>query len=147
MPAGAKFGGRDWKKGESGNPSGKPPVPLHLRQFKRLTAEHVSRVISKYAGHTLKELVELTDPKNPKALEVQVFDAMVLSILRKVVMDGDVKAMEFILARTIGPIATKPVQDEGELIDKENKEQLKKASSQQLKDLLEKARAIEVEAK
>ena len=44
MPKGKKFGGKDWKKGESGNPNGRPPLPPEVKAIRALTHAEIKEI-------------------------------------------------------------------------------------------------------
>jgi hypothetical protein len=44
MPKGKKFGGKDWKKGESGNPNGRPPLPPEVKAIRALTHQEIKEL-------------------------------------------------------------------------------------------------------
>ncbi len=78
-----------WKKGQSGNPSGKP------KQL--LTRDKVYAIIGKFAYLTREQLQSLVqDAKTP------MIEIMVASIMVKAAKDGDYARMSFLLDRTIG---------------------------------------------
>jgi BMFP domain-containing protein YqiC len=45
-----------WGKGESGNPSGRPKLPEEAKELRKLTAEQITTVFSKYLGMTMSEM-------------------------------------------------------------------------------------------
>lgn len=56
MPKGKKVGGKDWEKGQSGNPNGRPPLPPDVREARRLTTEEFTKLANKYLYMTEEEI-------------------------------------------------------------------------------------------
>lgn len=84
-----------WKKGQSGNPSGKP------KQL--LTKDKVNAIIGKFSLLNREELQSLVQsPKTP------MIEIMVASIMVRAAKDGDYARLSFLLDRSIGkpPVVT-----------------------------------------
>lgn len=86
-----------FKKGISGNPSGRPKMSAEERRLVTLTKQEVARLLNMVAEMSTEEMsLAYADP-DTKAIE-KLFIKTILDGL-----DGDsVKAAEFILNRTIG---------------------------------------------
>ncbi len=98
-PKKKKTGGKDWVKGQSGNPKGRPPVPEHLRIARKMNKAKFQEILQKYIHCSVGELKEtLLDPKST-AIELSV-----VKILHESILKGDQKRLEFILDRLIGKV-------------------------------------------
>jgi hypothetical protein len=101
MAKGFKSGGRDWKKGESGNSRGLLPMPEELRVVKKLTPSYVKMVIAKLARMSRDEFIEFQ--RRPAELGgPNMIEMTIGSILMKAVETGDHSRLNFILDRSIG---------------------------------------------
>jgi len=101
-----------WKPGESGNPKGRNPHLPEIQTFARVSPGMVKAVFSKYLGVTIEELRELSlDTKLP------AFDAAVVSILVKIITQGDMQKLNYVLDRLIGKVKeVDPESEEGEQV-------------------------------
>jgi len=99
MAKGKKTGGRDWKPGESGNPSGRPPLPEHLKGVKKMNKHQFESILNKYIHLSLNELIELL-----KGGDLPAIEAMVVKVLTEAVRKGDEKRLNFVLDRLIGKV-------------------------------------------
>jgi hypothetical protein len=91
-----------WKKGQSGNPAGKPKLPEHLRDIQELTADEVNRTIARYTRMSPTDLQAVLD--DPKAI---VMDKIIAAGMMKAIKDGDYGRFSFLLDRTIGKTVDK----------------------------------------
>jgi hypothetical protein len=99
MAIGKKTGGRNFVKGQSGNPRGRLPIDPELRAVKEMTPSYVRKVISKFMAMNRDELtVVVKDPKTP------MFEVTVASILTKSLQTGDYTRLNFLLERSIGKV-------------------------------------------
>lgn len=80
-----------WKPGESGNKNGKPA--------NLLTKDKVSSVLSKFSHMSPEEIQAVLDDKKSTMLE-----AMVASVMKRALSDGDPHRLEFLLQRSIGKV-------------------------------------------
>lgn len=107
-----------FKKGQSGNPSGKP------KQL--LTKDKVSSILGKFATMTRDQLQDVAaDPKS------SMIEIMIASIMVKAAKEGDYARLDFLLTRSIGK-----VKDELEL-------QARTIADDQL-DLIPKSKIVEL---
>lgn len=92
-------GNPKWKKGVSGNPIGRAPLPEPLRQFKALTAEEVKAILGKFGRASYDELKAYVENKSVPALELAFASALLSAI-----DNADINKIEFFLNRTIGKV-------------------------------------------
>lgn len=85
--------------GHVGNPNGRPKMPKHLQNVKKLSAEKVTRIIAYISEMSQEELVEFT--LNPATPMVEVTIAM---IFKRAKETGDYSAFNFLLDRSIGKV-------------------------------------------
>lgn len=88
-----------FKKGQSGNPSGRPKVPEDVREAKKLTSVEMVRVLNKFNGWTLNQLAEFCKDGNNTVLEM-----MVARIMIKGIKDGTPTNLTFLFDRLIGKV-------------------------------------------
>lgn len=81
-----------FQPGQSGNPSGRPKTLL--------TRDQVKHIIGTYAKGTLGDINAALE--NPKTV---VLDAIVCSILKHAVQNGDPTRLNYLLDRCIGKVA------------------------------------------
>lgn len=94
-----------FKKGQSGNPSGRPKMPRELLEAKRLTQAKFIELTNKYLHKTKEEIAaSAKDPATP-ALEI-----MIASIIGRAITQGDHQRLNFILDRMVGKVADKVEQ-------------------------------------
>lgn len=92
-----------FKPGQSGNKSGRRPLPEHLRDAPELTKDRVQKMIGLYAEMSLTQLEEKAKDKT-----LPGFEAAIVATLIKAIKDGDVNRMEFFLNRCgIGKVTDK----------------------------------------
>jgi len=88
-----------FKKGETGNPNGRPPISKELRAVREITLDAYREVIDRILTGTVEELKEFAkDPTTP-VLQVGVASA-ILHAIRK----GDAAVIEQFAARLVGKI-------------------------------------------
>lgn len=110
-----------WKKGQSGNPSGKQKLPADLRSVAMITSEELKRLISKHFRFKIPELHKIVeDPESP-AINV-VLASTILEAAKK----GDVQRAEYLFMRLVGRVTEKvEVQyPEPVVIERPNGEQM-----------------------
>ena len=69
MAKGKKTGGSNWKKGQSGNPKGRPKLPDEIKEARRISVEKIIEMFSKYLLMTEAEFKKV-DRTNLTLLEV-----------------------------------------------------------------------------
>lgn len=121
----------NWKPGQSGNPSGKPKLPEHLRLIKDFTPSEVSRYIAKYGRSTMEDLI-LTESDPDSPIIERIFSRMF-----RQAFDGKSEAalptLKFLLDRSIGKI---PDVILGEPEDDVEREGLRKLTLEELLNLV-----------
>lgn len=99
MPKGKKTGGRNWKKGQSGNPRGPAVAPPDIRGARALTRVEFERVANKFLFSKKEEFqAAVRDPETP------MLEMMIASIIQKGVIEGDERRMNFLLDRMVGKV-------------------------------------------
>jgi hypothetical protein len=94
-----------FKKGQSGNPNGRPKLPEDLKKVKLLSDAEIKRLMAAFAQMTTEDIQGFsTDLKKP------VLHVLLARIYLKAIEDGDQRRLDFILDRTIGKVVEK-VQD------------------------------------
>ena len=97
MPKGKKFGGKDWKPGESGNPKGPNVLPKDIRDAREMNKAEFIRIANKYLNMTQAEIRAAVGDAATPAKEL-----VVAGILAKAITHGDQKRLGFLLAYLIG---------------------------------------------
>jgi hypothetical protein len=88
-----------FKKGQSGNPGGKPKVPDDIKEARKLNQIELERAINRLIWLPRAELKALIE--NP---ETPMFEMMLASIVAQAAQKGDQSRLEFILMRVIGKV-------------------------------------------
>jgi hypothetical protein len=88
-----------FKKGETGNPHGRPPISPVQRALKNLTIDTYREVIELVLKGNLKELKAMIEDPNTSAVQVGVATAFMTAIKK-----GDYSVMERIAERIVGKI-------------------------------------------
>ena len=88
-----------WKKGQSGNPSGGKLHNPEIRKLKNLTEAEIVEVGSLVVKGSIKELQELSKNPNCSALT-----AMMASVAAKAINKGDGAALDILLNRIVGKV-------------------------------------------
>lgn len=131
MAKGKKTGGRDFKKGQSGNPRGPKPMPVEERMKMRLTQTLFLVTANKYLFSTKNEIRDIVNDPNTIAL-----DLAVVSWIHEAIK-GDGRMLELLVSRLIGKVTTPiehsgpaggpiPVQDLSHLSDEELAQEIRK---------------------
>lgn len=90
-----------WKKGQSGNPKGRPPVKRELKNLK----EQLKDDLEKYINELMKmELSQLKAIVEDKTGQYTSFKQILASILYRAGSKGDPMRMDAILNRVIGKV-------------------------------------------
>lgn len=91
-------GNREWE----GNGRGRKPVPEDLKGVQLLAPQHVELLLSKMLMWTLAEFNEhMTLPDGTPNPNVSMLDFMVGSVMKKGVIDGDPKYLDFIVNKML----------------------------------------------
>lgn len=88
-----------FKKGESGNPSGRPALPPELNKAINMTRKDVMELLVKYLYKPVDEIALIADDETSSAK-----DAVVCKIIHEAVKRGDEKKLEFLFNRIIGKV-------------------------------------------
>lgn len=123
-----------WKKGQSGNPSGQPKIPEDIKAMRKLTAIEFERAVNRYLFEDRSVVAKAAaDPNTP------VIELLITSILHKAVSQGDEKRLGFFLDRLLGRVANRIEFDPETLKRIEDAEKLKAMPTEQLKALVHRA--------
>lgn len=91
--------GRPFKKGQSGNPKGRTPIPEEVKEARKFNKLEVERVLDKFLGLTRDELfIRLRDP------QTAMLERIVGRIILKASKGGDHFRLDFLLNRLIGKV-------------------------------------------
>lgn len=97
MPKGRKYGGRDWKPGQSGNPKGKGPLPPEVRAIREMDKADFIRIMNEYCHFSREELIKrINNPATPMK------ELAIGSMMQKSVTTGDPKYFSFLVSYLIG---------------------------------------------
>jgi len=66
----AKSGGRDFKKGQSGNPKGRPVEAPEIKALKAVTNEHIKEIVELLLNNNIAKLTELSESTTEPMLTV-----------------------------------------------------------------------------
>lgn len=91
---------KPFKKGQSGNPSGKPKVPTEIREAQKVTSQEFVRVASEFLLMDRRQIKERLE--NPTA---SMLEMLIGGIIAKAATTSDYQRANFILDRTIGRVA------------------------------------------
>lgn len=91
-----------FKKGQSGNPGGRPHIPDDIRKARKENQISVARALNKFMYLSLDELdLVIKDQKT------EVLDMLIARIISKCMKEGDYMRFNFILDRMIGKVTEK----------------------------------------
>lgn len=130
-----KSGGRNFKKGQSGNPSGRPPLPPEVKAAKALTTAQFIETASRYLQATPAQLRDARESDDTTAL-----DRVVISIIEGAMIFGDERKLTMLLDRTIGKVPDKLESENHHFI--ENMKRLRDMSDEQLATQAEEAMSV-----
>lgn len=99
MAKGKKTGGRNFQKGVSGNPKGRPPLPKELNEALRMTRKEFTELLVKYLAYSLEDL-----KKTQKAKETKALDRIVIAVIVNAIAKGDDRRLDFLMNRIIGKV-------------------------------------------
>lgn len=96
MAKGKKSGGRDFKKGQSGNPNGRPPVPEDVREARKLGKSEFTRIMNKCLFMSLADFdIEM------RRDDLTMFERSCMSMIQHAAA-GCERRFEMILTRFLG---------------------------------------------
>lgn len=98
----AKTGGKNFKKGQSGNPKGRPKLDPEVKAIQQFNKDEVSKLLNKYSRMTQKEMLKVYNSE--KAMMIEKWTA---KIFIKATVEGDYRAMDYVLNRMVGKVADK----------------------------------------
>ncbi len=88
-----------WKKGQSGNPTGRRKLPVSLRSVAELSADEIKRTIAKHFRMNKETLIKvIQNPASP------ALDLVVASTIAKAIKDGDIAKAEYLFMRSLGKV-------------------------------------------
>lgn len=91
---------KSWKKGQSGNPSGRPKIPDDIKEIrKKYTKETIQGLLAQCLDKGVDELEEILKDKTNK-----VVDHLVGRVALMGIVNGDPVRFNFILDRLIGKV-------------------------------------------
>lgn len=89
-----------WKKGQSGNPKGRPPIPEDVRAARKLTQVEFERICANLFNTSTKRLGEICrDPQTP------VLTALIARILEKGIAESSRVELNYFIERFLGKVA------------------------------------------
>lgn len=88
-----------WKPGQSGNPSGRPPLPPEVKEAKRLNKATLETIVNTYLFMPLELLRGKLEDRSLPAVE-----CWMISIIYKGLMSGDWGGFEWIAQRLVGKV-------------------------------------------
>lgn len=86
-----------FKPGQTGNPNGRPPVPLDLKEARSVNKMEFDRVLNKYMYLAVPDIDTAM-----KSRELPMIEMIVAKIVAKAFNEGDQRRLEFIIDRLIG---------------------------------------------
>lgn len=106
---GKKTGGRDFKKGQSGNPNGMKPMDPEVKAFKKLTQEILDEIGFLVLDGNSEALGRIV--KDPKSSTLKKWIA---SVALTGILNGDMDALDKLLNRVLGKVKEK-VEHSGQI--------------------------------
>lgn len=88
-----------FKPGQSGNPSGRPPVPEDVRHARLMNKNDFARLLNQMMKLSIPEITEISASEDAPVSEV-----MAAQIILAAAAEGDPKRADFILDRWIGKV-------------------------------------------
>lgn len=102
-----------WKKGESGNPKGRPKKPVLQMKVAGYTLHEINDTIQSMCSITLEQLREIWE--NPNAT---ILERTIASALRKSIEKGNLDSLETLMNRVYGkPNEKLDITTDGEKIN------------------------------
>lgn len=99
---GKKTGGRNFVKGQVGNPLGRPSLPEDVRRARKFNVTECTRVISKFFNMTLEEVEVIS-----KTPETPMLERTLAKLFVEAEKTGDQSKLEFLFNRSIGKVTDK----------------------------------------
>lgn len=90
-----------YKKGQTGNPKGRPPLPDEVKQARKINQAVFQDILSKYSNSSYEDLILLSNDKSVPAIELIVIRSLVWSLSKK----DNTGSREFIIERMCGKVA------------------------------------------
>lgn len=114
-----------FKKGQSGNPSGRPKLPEDVVEGRKLNKIEVARIFNRLINMPATELKDVLTNPDTKAMEL-----IVGKIIAEGIKHGDAARLNFILDRMIGKVVDKvelsgEIKNEVTVVDKDVNERIK----------------------
>lgn len=88
-----------FKKGQSGNPGGRPKLPGDVKEARNLTNAEVIRVLSAFLQLSPQDLREKMN-----APDVTMLEGLIGSIMLKGIKEGSPAHLSFLFDRTVGKV-------------------------------------------
>lgn len=99
MPKGKKYGGKNWAKGQSGNPNGRPRNPPEVLALARLTREQFTAIMGGFMALPLEGIAERLKTPGIPALEHWIGQTVL-----KGIEEGDLSQLEKMADRVYGKV-------------------------------------------
>lgn len=99
MAKGAKTGGKNFAKGKSGNPSGRPPLPAELKALRSVTNESIKDIMDLVLDRNIEEVKKIAESKKEPTLKVWLAKGVVVAAAT-----GNMGALDPILNRILGKV-------------------------------------------
>lgn len=88
---------KSWKKGQCGNPKGRPKLPEDIKQARSLTAIEFERSVNQFLFQNKDSLHETINDPN-----TTIFELLIGTMILKAIREGDHVRLSFLLDRIIG---------------------------------------------
>ena len=99
MAKGRKTGGRNFSSTDHPRNGGRPRLPEDLRAANKLTKERLNGLLNKYLWMSLEDIQAKMECQETPAMEV-----MIGSIIKRAIIEGDHRRLDFILDRIVGKV-------------------------------------------